>query len=113
MRRLFLIILLVGVAAASALPLSAFTAAKAGLESRQPIWLDVRDRIQVKGAPLGCLVTRVGRAKVVDCRIAGPLAGSYGTITGAKRVLVVRFKSDRVAKVVFEAKHQGASRTCS
>jgi hypothetical protein len=83
-------------------------AARAG----SPIFLSPGDVVQVSGAPLGCRVIVPNGLKTLDCRVAGPLAGSYGTLMSVRRVQVVRFRSARVAKVVFVATHQGGFRTC-
>jgi hypothetical protein len=77
-----------------------------------PILMNVGDSIRVSRVPLGCKVTSVKGIRALDCRIAGALAGSYGTIASGKRLLVVRFMSDHVAKVVFDAKQHGGSKRC-
>jgi hypothetical protein len=77
-----------------------------------PVFLDVGDSFQVAGAPLGCKVIERRGGKSLDCRIAGRLAGSYGTLMSATRLNVVRFTSGRVAKVVFTATQHGGFRVC-
>jgi hypothetical protein len=77
-----------------------------------PVFLDVGDSFQVTGAPLGCKVIQRPGGKSLDCRIAGPLAGSYGTLMSPTRLNVVRFRSGRVAKVVFTATQHGGFRVC-
>jgi hypothetical protein len=77
-----------------------------------PVMLNVGDTAQVAGAPLGCRVTVSGGLKTLDCRVAGPLAGSYGTLMSAKRIQVVRFRNAHAAKVVFVATQHGGFRTC-
>ena len=78
----------------------------------QPIVLNPGDRIAVSGAPLGCRVVVPGGRKTLDCRVAGSLAGSYGTLMTAGRVQVVRFRSAHVAKIVFVATQHGGFMTC-
>ena len=77
-----------------------------------PVMLDTGDTVQVTGAPLGCRVIVPAGVKTLDCRLAGPLAGSYGTLMSARHLQVVRFRSAHVAKVVFVATQRGGSRTC-
>jgi hypothetical protein len=70
------------------------------------------DVVQVSGAPLGCRLIVPNGAKTLDCRVAGSLAGSYGTLMTTRRVQVVRFRSPHVAKIVFVATQHGGFRTC-
>jgi hypothetical protein len=78
----------------------------------QPIFLHPGDVVQVSGAPLGCRVVVPGGLETLDCRVAGSLTGSYGTLISARRVRVVRFRSAHLAKIVFVATQRGAFRTC-
>jgi hypothetical protein len=74
------------------------------------------DRIRVADAPLGCRVVRMrelGGRVVVDCRRAGPLAGTYGTLTTARESALVRFRSKREAKLILVATHGGQVRRCA
>jgi hypothetical protein len=64
------------------------------------------DIAKVTGAPIGCLVRRQNGERALDCRRAGVLAGSYGTILTPTQVLVLRFESRKVAKIVFQARHK-------
>jgi hypothetical protein len=80
--------------------------------SPQPVVLKVGDHVTVKGQPMGCRVARQNGQTVVDCRRAGKLAGSYGTMLSAREAMVVRYRSDTVAKVVFTATHGGGARRC-
>ena len=87
--------------------------AQAALE--EDVLLAPGDRIRVAGTPLGCRVTRLprhGKQLFLDCRRAGPLAGTYGTYFGKNEVLVVRFLNSRRAKIVFRAEHGGEAKTC-
>jgi glycerol kinase len=74
--------------------------------------LKVGDRVQVEGQPIGCRVADQNSAVVVDCRRAGALAGTYGTMLSATKAQVVRFRSNTVAKVTFTATHHGATHRC-
>jgi hypothetical protein len=74
--------------------------------------LRVGDTMKVEGAPLGCQVTQRNGRVVVDCRRAGSLAGTYGTLLDERRVRVARFRSSDTAKVVFKARHRGQARPC-
>jgi len=86
--------------------------AGAGPTQATPVMLDTGETMQVSGAPLGCRVIIPNGVKTLDCRVAGPLAGSYGTLLSGARLQVVRFRSAHVAKVVFIATQHGGSRTC-
>jgi hypothetical protein len=74
--------------------------------------LKVGDRVTIEGQPIGCRVARQGGHAIVDCRRGGQLAGTYGTVISARRAMVVRFRSNAVAKVVFTATHGGGARRC-
>jgi hypothetical protein len=74
--------------------------------------LKVGDRVQVEGQPIGCRVAHQDSAVVVDCRHAGALAGTYGTMISSRKAEVVRFRSDTVAKVAFTATHHGTTHRC-
>jgi hypothetical protein len=84
----------------------------AGAADRPPAVLTVGDRVTVDGQPLGCRVARQGGHVVLDCRRAGELAGTYGTMLSARRAEVVRYRSNTTAKVVFTATHRGGARRC-
>ncbi len=77
-----------------------------------PVVLKVGDRVAVEGQPMGCRVARQNGQTVMDCRRAGQLAGTYGTMLSARKAMVVRYRSDTVAKVVFTATHGGHARRC-
>lgn len=79
--------------------------------------LEVRtgDRIRVVGAPIGCRIARMSRfggRVVVDCRRAGPLAGSFATFFTAREAALAKFESNRAAKLVVVAPHDGEVRRC-
>jgi hypothetical protein len=82
----------------------------------EAIEVSVGDVVRVQGAQIGCRVTRLasyGNRVFLDCRRAGPLAGSYGTYFGLREALVVRFVDERKAKVVLHARHQGGVARCT
>jgi hypothetical protein len=87
----------------------------AGPRPDAEILIDLGDVVRVKGGSIGCRVTR--RAgfpgqKILDCRRAGPLPGTFGALLGHRKLLVVRFKEGGVANVVFTGTHQGESAIC-
>ena len=81
--------------------------------SPQPVVLKVGDRVAVEGQPMGCRVARQDGQTVVDCRRAGKLAGTYGTMLSARKAMVVHYRSNTVAKVVYTATHGGGARRCA
>jgi hypothetical protein len=85
----------------------------AGAADPRPVVLKVGDRVKIDGQPVGCRVARQGGHAIMDCRRGGQLAGTYGTVLSARRALVVRYRSNTVAKVVFTATHGGAARRCN
>lgn len=74
--------------------------------------VEVGDVIEVTGTRVKCRATMRKGARTLDCRRIGRLAGTYGTLLTSRRVLVVRFKSERVAQIVFEARHLGPAVAC-
>jgi hypothetical protein len=91
---------------------SSLRSARAAPLQNAPIFLDVGDSFQVSGAPLGCKVIARSGGKSLDCRVAGSLAGSYGTLMSGRRLQVLRFRNAQVAKVVFVATQHGGFRVC-
>lgn len=81
-------------------------------DAGQTVVMRVGDVMEVDGAPIGCKVTRRGGRIVIDCRRAGRLAGTYGSLFDERRVRVTRFRSSDTAKVVFKAKHRGRAHRC-
>jgi hypothetical protein len=70
----------------------------------QTIMVRVGDRVRVFGAGnVGCEVVRRGGFQTLDCRRAGPLAGTYGTLFNKQEVVVVKFIDSHNAKIVFSA----------
>jgi hypothetical protein len=77
--------------------------------------LERGDRFRVAGAEIGCRVARIselGGRTVVDCRRAGPLAGTYGAIVSEREAVIVQFRSGQSAKIVFQAAHEGRAERC-
>jgi hypothetical protein len=75
----------------------------------------VGDRIHVLDAPLGCRVARMsqlGGRVVVDCRKAGPLRGTYGTLLTAREAVLVEFESRKTARRVAVGVHDRESKGC-
>jgi hypothetical protein len=68
----------------------------------------VGDRIRVAGAPIGCRVLRMsqlGGRVVIDCRRAGALRGTYGTLFSAREAVLVEFESPNTARRVAVGAH--------
>lgn len=100
------------VAAVLAAPGSPADAPAAATET---LTLDIGDRVRVDGAGIGCRVARLSQyagRTFLDCRRAGPLAGTYATLLGEREVAVVRFVNSRAGKVVFSARHKGTPSRC-
>jgi hypothetical protein len=57
-------------------------------------------------------MSQFGGRVVIDCRRAGPLAGTYGTLLTAREAALIRFESRHVAKRFAEATHDGSIRRC-
>jgi hypothetical protein len=77
-----------------------------------PIVVNVGDLVQVGGTHVSCGVIRRSGATVIQCLAPPPLRGTYGTLMGDKRVVVVRFRNDTTAKVVFTAIQKRRSLAC-
>jgi hypothetical protein len=105
---------------AAAVALGAWLASVGGAASvratgPQTVSVRLGDRIRVVDAPIGCRVVRMrelGRRVVIDCRRAGPLAGTYGTLFTAHEAALVRFKSRHTASLLLVATHNGQVRRC-
>jgi len=87
-------------------------AAHAGRAQTPRMFLDVGDSFQVTGAPLGCRVVARNGGKAIDCRVAGALTGTYGTLMTGSHLLVVRFRNAHVAKIVLDARQRHDFTTC-
>ena len=96
-------------AAASSVAVSGILAAS----SPDDLQLEPGDRFRVAGAEVGCRVARIaelGGRTVVDCRRAGASTGLAGR--SSREAVIVRFRSGRTAKVVFQASHEGRAERC-
>jgi hypothetical protein len=110
MSRLLAVLAAVAIGATATLAIAPRDGARAA--NAAPTVLKVGDRVQVEGQPVGCRVANQGGKVVMDCRRAGALAGTYGTMISSRTAKVVRFRSNTVAKVVYTAKHHGGARAC-
>jgi hypothetical protein len=106
------LLITIAVLALTALGLSLRGEGSARGDAGQTVVLRVGDVMEVDGAPIGCQVARRDGRVMIDCRRAGRLAGTYGTLFDERRVRVTRFRSSDTAKVVFKAKHRGRARRC-
>lgn len=112
MRRLLVLSVLVAAIAAA----SSFVGSLAAGVAQTPntvIEARLGDRIRVVDAPIGCRVVRMsqlGGRVVVDCRRAGSLRGTYGTLFTAREAALVQYESSRTAKRVAVAVHEGEIR---
>jgi hypothetical protein len=86
--------------------------AGAARASTPSMFLDVGDSFQVTGAPLGCKVVARNGGKAIDCRVAGTLTDTYGTLMTGSHLMVVRFRNAHVAKIVFDARQRHDFTTC-
>ena len=77
-----------------------------------PIVVTVGDLIQVAGTHVSCGVIRRGGANVIQCVAPPPLRGTYGALMGDKRVVVVHFRNNTTAKIVFTAMQRHAATAC-
>jgi hypothetical protein len=110
MRRAF-----VASAVVTSVAASGWFASAAAQPSRTVLEARIGDTIRVVDAPMGCRVFRMrqlGGRVTMDCRRAGALRGTYGTLFTAREAVVVRFESKRVAKRVAVAVHGSAERRC-
>jgi hypothetical protein len=72
--------------------------------SRGPLVLRVGDTVRIEGTKVGCAVaTRQGET-MVECLPTTRKVGSYATLAGDERVLVVRFTGAAVARTIFHAR---------
>jgi hypothetical protein len=75
----------------------------------------VGDRMQVANTRIGCQVVRMrelGGRVVVDCRRAGALKGTYGTLLSPREAVLVEFESRTTARQVAVAVHDSRARRC-
>ena len=105
MRKLLAAGALLAAAAAVGLVASALAPAQPRADVLQ---VRVGDRIRVADAPIGCRVLRMqqlGGRVVIDCRRAGALRGTYGTLFSAREAVLVEFESRKTAKRVAVGVH--------
>ena len=113
-RRLITLVVVV-VALGLALARPAETASGSAQTAEDELILDVGDIVRVGDGAIGCKVARSSAfsgQKILDCRRAGPPAGTYGALLGDRKLLVVRFGDGQVAKVVFTATHKKRFSRC-
>jgi hypothetical protein len=106
------LLLLTTVALAVGLAALALRGGPARGDSARTVVMGVGDVMEVEGAEMGCRVDQRDGRRVIDCRRAGRLSGTYGTLFDERQVRVVRFKSSDTAKVVFKARHRGRAKRC-
>jgi hypothetical protein len=109
------VVLVVAVGLAAWWPGDTRSAAASPPSGSAVMLIDEGDVVRLKGGAVGCRVTR--RAdfpgqKLLDCRRAGALPGTFGVFMGLRKLLVVRFEERDVARVVFTGTHQGESTIC-
>lgn len=108
--------ILIGVVVACLLGLSVFGSlvirAARATNAAAPIVVNLGDLVQVAGTHVSCGVLRRSGANVIQCVAPPPLRGTYGTVVGDRRVLVIRFRNDTTAKVVFTAIQKRRSSAC-
>ncbi len=108
--------ILIGVVVACLLGLTVFGSlvirAARATNAAAPIVVNVGDLVQVAGTHVSCGVLRRSGANVIQCVAPPPLRGTYGTVVGDRKVLVIRFRNDTTAKVVFTAIQKRRSSAC-
>jgi len=115
MTRILVVLLLISIMAFAAWLGSSQRASAAPSERAVVIPVRLGDRIQVVDAPIGCQVVRMrelGRRITIDCRRAGRLAGTYGTLFTAREAALIQFKSRHTASRIVVATHNGSVRRC-
>jgi hypothetical protein len=113
-RRLIMLVAL-AIALGLALARPAETASGSAKTAKDELILEVGDIVRVGDGAVGCKVTRSSAfsgQKILDCRRAGALSGTYGALLGDRKLLVVRFGDGQVAKVVFTATHKKSFSRC-
>jgi hypothetical protein len=112
MKRLLLLTSVALVAAG--MPTLAF-ALQTRAQSPRVVTVHVGDVVRIPGVGnVGCKVVRRDGFQTLDCRRAGPLAGSYGALLNKRELLVVRFESGKTAKIIVDARHDAVNpRICS
>lgn len=77
-----------------------------------PIVVNTGDLIQVAQTHITCGVLRRSGANVIQCVAPPPLRGTYGAVMSDRRVLVVRFRNNTTAKIVFTATQRKSASAC-
>ena len=80
--------------------------------SSSPIVVNVGDLIQLAHTHISCGVLHRGGANVIQCVAPPPLRGTYGALMSDRRVLVLHFRNNTTAKVVFTAIQRKSSSAC-
>jgi len=103
------------VSAAAAVPTLAFALHARTAAAPRVITVHIGDIVRVPGvANVGCKVVRRDGFQTLDCRRAGPLAGSYGALLNKRELLVVKFVDAHTARIVVTARHDTLNpRICS
>src|SRR5439155_11587515 len=108
--------ILIGVVVACLLGLSVFGSlvirAARATNAAAPIVVNLGDLVQVAGTHVSCGVLRRSGANVIQCVAPPPLRGTYGAWMSDRRVLVLHFRNNTTAKVVFTAIHRKSSSAC-
>ncbi len=81
-------------------------------DAPQRLVLRVGDSVEVPDARIGCVVTTRDSRVAIECRRAGSVARTYGTVIDDRRVAVARFVSSRRAQEILTARHGGDWRVC-
>ena len=98
-------------ALALALAFAWFETSGAAGARKGPLVLRVGDTVRIEGTNVGCAVAKRQGATMVECLPASRKVGSYATLAGDERVLVVRFTSATVARTVFTARQRDSHPT--
>jgi hypothetical protein len=94
-------------------PAAVSAVSRATSDIQPPTVLQLGDVVTVSAAPVGCIARVRQNVRVLDCRRLGRHTGTYAAIISARGVLVARYENERVAKVVFSARHQSRdTKTC-
>ena len=77
-----------------------------------PIVVNTGDLVQVAQTHISCGVLRRSGANVIQCVAPPPLRGTYGAVMSDRRVMVVRFRNNTTAKIVFTATQRKTASAC-
>ena len=105
-------LIMVGCCVAGALALGWRETSRAGAAPGSFL-LRTGDTLRIAKTDIGCAVARRNGETMIECLPAHRRAGAYATLTGDGRVLVVRFRTPKLANTVFHAKqHDPDATTC-